>query len=123
MLKGVQDHLRAVPCVLEHELMRQRRLLLFIGAGAGRHCSARLTRSLQIPHSYQLVLPTAGKYTCASAHLSFCRCLGVQEYEICIEAATANLTHTAGAVSPDKSKASAKAALNWAAGHECSARQ
>ena len=54
--------------MLEHELMRQGRLLLFIGAGPRSHCSARLARPLQVPHCYQLVLPTARKHTCARVH-------------------------------------------------------
>ena len=55
--------------MLEHELMRQGRLLLFIGTAPRGHGSARLARPLQVPHCYQLVLPTARKHTCTAANL------------------------------------------------------
>ena len=55
--------------MLEHELVRQGRLLLLIGCCPRRHCSTRLARPLQVPDRDQLVFPTTGKHTCNGAHL------------------------------------------------------
>ena len=65
-------HLGTVPRVLEDELRGQARLLLAINRLILLNCRcwrswSDLTRALQVPHRYQLVLPAAGKNPCVRA--------------------------------------------------------